>query len=163
MTIDLSDPGSIDAAYASAGALDAVVCTAGNVSFKSLAELTREDLLASFTDKALGQIELVRRGLPHVAETGSFTLTSGITARSAVLDGTAASMAAGAIESFVVAAAPELAPRRITAISPTVLSESAEAYDSYFPGYEPVPAEQVARAYVRAVEGRETGRVDPVS
>ena len=58
------------------------------------------------------------------------------------------------------AAAWEL-PRgiRINLISPTVLTESVEAYDCFFPGFESVPAATVAQAYRRSVEGVQSGRV----
>ncbi|MDA6870114.1 short chain dehydrogenase, partial [Escherichia coli] len=44
-------------------------------------------------------------------------------------------------------------------ISPTVLTESTEAYDGFFPGFESVPAATVAQAYRRSVEGVQSGRV----
>ena len=49
--------------------------------------------------------------------------------------------------------------QRINLISPTVLSESAVAYDGFFPGFESVPAATVANAYRRSVEGIQTGRI----
>jgi hypothetical protein len=60
---------------------------------------------------------------------------------------------------FVKAAATEL-PRglRINCISPTVLSESTD-YHAYFPGFTPVPAHEVAQAYVRAISNPGTGRI----
>jgi hypothetical protein len=48
---------------------------------------------------------------------------------------------------------------RINAVSPTLLTESAEAYGSVFPGFETVPAARVALAYQRSVEGAQTGKV----
>ncbi|HBM7612404.1 TPA: short chain dehydrogenase, partial [Enterobacter asburiae] len=44
-------------------------------------------------------------------------------------------------------------------ISPTVLTESVETYDGFFPGFESVPAATVAQAYRRSVEGVQSGRV----
>ena len=41
--LDLTDAGSIRAAYGEAGKLDAVVCTAGKVTFKLLADMTAAD------------------------------------------------------------------------------------------------------------------------
>lgn len=71
----------------------------------------------------------------------------------------AATINAG-LEGFVRAAACELERgQRINLISPTVLSESAEAYDGFFPGFESVPAATVANAYRRSVEGIQTGRI----
>ena len=63
------------------------------------------------------------------------------------------------VEGFVKASAVEL-PRgiRINCISPTVLAES-EAYHAYFTGFTPVPAAEVARAYLRAMSSPITGRI----
>jgi NAD(P)-dependent dehydrogenase (short-subunit alcohol dehydrogenase family) len=63
------------------------------------------------------------------------------------------------VEGFVKAAATEL-PRglRINCISPTVLSESAD-YHAHFPGFTPVPAREVAQAYLRAILNPGTGRI----
>ena len=66
----------------------------------------------------LSQVNLVRQALGHVAERGSFTLISGIVARDPIPAGTAASLANGAVEAFVRAAAIEIAPQRINAVSP---------------------------------------------
>jgi hypothetical protein len=40
-----------------------------------------------------------------------------------------------------------------------VVEESLPAYGPFFPGVEPAPAARVATAYVRAVEGAQTGQV----
>ncbi|MEV0068711.1 hypothetical protein [Amycolatopsis sp. NPDC050768] len=47
---------------------------------------------------------------------------------------------------------------RINCVSPTVLTEST-AYHPYFPGFTPVPAAEVAQAYLRAMANPVTGRV----
>jgi NAD(P)-dependent dehydrogenase (short-subunit alcohol dehydrogenase family) len=65
-----------------------------------------------------------------------------------------------ALNGFVTGAAVELQRGlRINAVSPTLLTESAEAYGSVFPGFETVPAARVALAYQRSVEGAQTGKV----
>jgi NAD(P)-dependent dehydrogenase (short-subunit alcohol dehydrogenase family) len=63
------------------------------------------------------------------------------------------------VEGFVKAAAVEL-PRgvRINCISPAVLAESV-AYHAYFTGFTPVPAAEVALAYLRAISNPITGRI----
>jgi NAD(P)-dependent dehydrogenase (short-subunit alcohol dehydrogenase family) len=63
------------------------------------------------------------------------------------------------VEGFVKAAAVEL-PRgiRINCISPTVLAESI-AYHAYFTGFTPVPAAEIAFAYLRAISYPITGRI----
>ncbi|WP_030197148.1 short chain dehydrogenase [Streptomyces sp. NRRL S-87] len=159
---DVTDPAQIGALYeaaTAAGPLDAVASAAGDVPYRPVAEMTPEDWTAAFRGKVLSQLELVRQGLGRVAPRGSFTLITGITARRPVPTATAAAMASGAVEAFVQAAAPEIAPLRINAVSPTVFTESLEAYGDFFPGFPPVPLAEVAQAYVRTIEGTETGRV----
>ncbi|TXS54230.1 short chain dehydrogenase [Streptomyces sp. t39] len=156
---DITDPAQITALYAEAGPVDAVVCAAGSVPYRPFAELTPDDFTDAFRGKVLGQIELVRQGLDHVAERGSFTLITGVLARVPILTGSAASMANGALEAFVRAAAVEIAPRRVNAVSPTVFTESLGDYGSSFPGMKPVPLAEVTEAYVRSVEGAQTGQV----
>lgn len=158
VTVDLRDPASIAAMYESVGTVDAVVSCAGHVTFKPLAELTREDYLHSIEDKVMGQVELVSQGLSHVTDGGSFTLTTGILAREPILTGSAAALANGALESYVMAAAIEM-PRgiRISCVSPTVLVE-AKGYHSYFPGWPQVTLADVANAYVKSVIGWSTGQ-----
>ncbi|MGI5472844.1 hypothetical protein [Streptomyces sp. CA-132043] len=103
--------------------------------------------------------ELVRQGLAHVAARGSFTLITGVLAHEPIRTGAAASLANGAVEAFVRAAAIEIAPHRVNAVSPTVFTESLDTYGDFFPGMGSVPLERVAQAYVRSVEGAQTGRI----
>jgi NAD(P)-dependent dehydrogenase (short-subunit alcohol dehydrogenase family) len=82
-----------------------------------------------------------------------------VLAREPIPTGSAASMADGALESFVRAAAIEIAPQRINAISPNVFTESLTDYADFFPGMGSVDLADVARAYVRSVEGAQTGQI----
>ncbi|KPI23263.1 hypothetical protein OV320_0778 [Actinobacteria bacterium OV320] len=157
--VDLTDPETVRGLYERTGRLDAVACAAGSTPYKPLGELTRDDYLSGFLNKALGQIELVRLGLPVIAPRGSFTLITGILAREPIVTSAAASTANGAVEAFVRAAALEAAPVRVNAVSPTVITEALDKYADFFPGFEPVPLERVVQAYVRSIEGAETGRV----
>lgn len=158
--VDLTDPASVAALYESVGTVDAVVCTAGVTPFKTLADLGRDDFLAGLTDKLLGQIELVRHGVTHLAEGGSFTLVSGVLAHDPIVTGAVASTVNGAVDAFVRAAAIEL-PRglRINAVSAEVFAEAWDAYGDFFPGHKPVPVADVALAFVKSVHGRQTGQV----
>ena len=124
-----------------------------------LAELDRADYLAGFIGKVLSQVDLVRIGTPYLRDGGSFTVTSGILAREPIATGAAASLANGAIEAFVLAAAAELTRGlRINAVSPSVLEE-ATAYHAAFPGFVPVTSQRVGQAFVKAVEGVLSGHV----
>lgn len=156
---DITDPAQVAEVYERAGRVDAVVSAAGSAPYKPVAELTPEDYLAAFRGKVLSQIDLVRQGIPRIAERGSFTLITGVLAREPIPTGSAASMANGAVEAFVRAAAIEIAPQRINAVSPTVFTESLAEYGDYFPGMPPVDLADVTQAYVRSVEGAQTGQV----
>lgn len=156
---DVADPAQVTELYERVGRVDAVVGAAGDVPWKPITEMTAADYEAGFRGKVLSQVELVRQGLGRVAERGSFTLITGVLAREPVPAGSASSMANGAVEAFVRAAAIEIAPRRINAVSPTVFTESLDDYGDFFPGMAPVDLADVARAYVRSVEGSQTGQV----
>ncbi|WP_314428206.1 short chain dehydrogenase [uncultured Microbacterium sp.] len=158
-SVDVRDPASIQRLFETVGQVDAVIAALGSVPFRPLSELERDDYLSAFRDKVLAQVDVVRIGTPFVRDGGSFTLTSGVLAREAIATGAAASLANGALESFVLAAATEL-PRgiRINAVSPSVL-EDAPSYHSSFPGFVPVASHRVGQAYVKSVRGVQTGRV----
>ena len=159
--VDIGDPGSIKALYARVGRVDAVVCAAGLVAFKPLADLTDADFSLSLASKLMGQVNLVRFGIASVADGGSFTLTAGLLAREPARSGAAVSLVNAGLEGFVRSAALEL-PRgqRINVVSPPNVSETLQAR-----GQDPkagLPAAQVARAYMASVEGKQTGAVlDP--
>jgi NAD(P)-dependent dehydrogenase (short-subunit alcohol dehydrogenase family) len=157
--VDLTDAASVENMFELVGKVDAVVACTGVVPFKPLADLSADDFSAGISDKVLGQVRLVQIGTPYVNDGGSFTLTTGVLAREPIGTGVVASLANGALESFVMAAAVEL-PRsiRINAVSPSVLEEATD-YHSYFPGFTRIPAEDVGQAYVKSVDGIQTGRV----
>lgn len=156
--VDIADPESIRAMYRSVGTVDAVVCAAGQARFAPLARLADEDFRFCLDNKLMGQVNLVRLGLDHVSDGGSFTLTSGVLARRPMPGSAAISLVNSALEGFVRAAALE-APRgiRVNAVSPPWVQETLRAL-----GMDPgqgVSAATVARCYVQSVEGRETGQV----
>ena len=155
-TVDILDPDSIGALYREVGPVDALACAAGPVPWLPVAELSHRNVLDGLAGKVVSQVELVRQGQATVA--GSFTLITGVTARDPLRTGSIASLANGAVEAFVRAAAIEL-DQRINAVSPTVFTESVEHYGDLFAGIEPVPVRRAALAYVRSIEGHQTGQV----
>ncbi|TCV92406.1 NAD(P)-dependent dehydrogenase (short-subunit alcohol dehydrogenase family) [Luteibacter rhizovicinus] len=160
LRVDIADPASVRALFEKTGPLDAIVCAAGSVHFGPLDTFTEEQFARGINDKLMGQVRLVREGVAHLRDGGSFTLITGILTDQPIVQGVSASMVNGAVEAFVRAAAIEL-PRgiRINAVSPTILTESMGSYGPYFRGFEPVPAARAALAFSRSVEGAETGRV----
>jgi NAD(P)-dependent dehydrogenase (short-subunit alcohol dehydrogenase family) len=107
----------------------------------------------------MGQINLVRAALPTIADRGSFTLISGVLTDEFTHASTIGTTINHMVEGFVKASATEM-PRgvRINCISPTVLTESV-AYHPFFPGFTPVPATEVALAYLRSISTPITGRI----
>lgn len=156
---DLTNAGSLRAVFERVGTFHAVACAAGDVFPGPIEHATDEQWEKSFASKAMGQINVVRAALPLLADKGSFTLISGILTDEPIAGGVIGATINGTIEGFVRAAAFEL-PRgiRINCISPTVLAESA-AYHPFFPGFPPVPASEVAMAYLRAISTPITGRI----
>lgn len=158
--VDLADPQQISALLDKAGALDAVACAAGATPFGPIRELDRDAWLPGLNSKLLGQVELVRQATDQVRTGGSFTLITGIIGREQIRNGSAAAAINGALEAWVAAAATELRGRqRINAVSPTVLTESLGRYGDFFPGFPSVAGADVGQAYVRSIEGVDTGRV----
>ncbi|TJZ77608.1 short chain dehydrogenase [Chitiniphilus eburneus] len=160
LRLDLTDFASVQQALRDAGPLDAVIAAAGNLHFAPLADFTPEQYGIGLADKLMGQVHLVLAGQHLLRDGGSFTLTSGILTEEPIRNGSSASMVNSAVEGYARAAAIEL-PRglRINVVSPNVLVESLPSYGPFFAGFEAVPAARVAQAYVRSVEGAQTGRV----
>ena len=158
--VDITSQQSVLSLFEKAGRVDAIVSATGNLFFGPLDTMTDRDFDQGLQDKLLGQIRLALTGQHYLNDGGSITLISGIVAHEPIAQGVNATTVNAGLEGFVRAAACEL-PRgiRINLISPTVLTESAIAYDAFFPGFESVPAASVAQAYRRSVEGIQNGRI----
>jgi NAD(P)-dependent dehydrogenase (short-subunit alcohol dehydrogenase family) len=157
---NMRDVKSLKSCFEKIGKADAIVCAAGSVHFGPWAEMTPEKFDIGLRDKLMGQVNTVLAGQEFLNDGGSFTLTSGILSEDPIQHGAAASLVNGALESFVRAAAIEL-PRglRINSVSPTVVTESLDSFGAYFRGYKAAPAREVALAYSKSVEGRQTGQI----
>jgi len=157
--VDITSPDSIRDMYLSVGEVDAVISATGETYFGPFKELTPQTNDLSINSKLKGQVNLVLIGQHFIKDGGSFTLTTGIIMEDPIIGGTSAAMVGGAIKSFVESAAIEL-PRgiRINNVSPNVLVESMDKYGPYFQGFVAVPGSKVAKAYVKSVEGAQTGK-----
>ena len=162
--VDITRMESVRALFAAVGKADAIVSAAGKVHFGPLAEMTSEQFQIGLHDKLLGQVHLALVAQHHLNDGGSITLTSGILSDDPIRYGAGASAVNAALEGFVRGAAIELRRGlRINAVSPTILQESLGAYGAYFIGFEAAPAQRVALAYARSVDGAQTGQVYKVS
>jgi len=158
ITVDLASPEAIERMFKKVGTVDAVVSVAGLAKFAPMDKLGEADYQFSLANKLMGQVNLVRLGIPWVRDGGSFTLTSGVLARTPMPGSAAISLVNAGLEGFMRAAALE-APRsiRVNVVSPPWVIETLRAL-----GMDPsggLPAATVARAYVTAVTGAMTGAV----
>jgi NAD(P)-dependent dehydrogenase (short-subunit alcohol dehydrogenase family) len=156
--VDIVSRESIERFYSEVKSFDALVCAAGEARFGPLERLTDEDFQLSLSSKLMGQVNLVRLGLRHAVDGGSFTLTSGVLSIEPVPGSAAISLVNAGVEAFGRAAALEM-PRnvRINVVSPPWLSETLTAM-----GRDPsggLPAAKVARAYVESIEGSANGQI----
>ena len=158
--VDIADGNSIHALFKKIGRFDALVSAAGKVHFGDFAAMTEREMQIGLLNKLMGQVNLVLIGRDHINDKGSFTLTSGLLNHDPIRDGAAASLVNGALDGFVVGSAIEM-PRglRINVVSPGVLIESLPVFGDYFRGFEAVSGKRVADAYVKSVEGLQTGKV----
>lgn len=157
--VDLEDSDSIRKMYSSTGKMDAIVSIAGEAKWAPFSELSEEDYYLGIRSKLMGQVNLVRIGTEFLNPGGSFTLSTGILADDPVLKTSSAAMVNGAIHSFVKAAALEIAPYRINAVSLGVVEDAYEKYKDYFPGHNPISTNEVVNAYLKSVLGAGSGEV----
>lgn len=159
--VDLADQASIKALFERTGKLDAVICAASRgVVFKPLSEMTTADYEASVQQKLFGQITLALEATKHLNDNGSITLTTGCMNVDPVKDGSAAAMVNNAVEGFVKAASLDLdRGLRMNVVSPDLLDVSLETYKDYFPGFNTVSGEKVAKTFRKSVYSIQTGQV----
>ncbi|HSN33761.1 MAG TPA: short chain dehydrogenase [Ideonella sp.] len=158
LAADIADPASLRALFAAAGPLDAIVGAAGQAKFQPLERLGDDDFAFSLANKLMGQVNLIRYGLPHLRDGGAIVVTSGVLSRAPTKGSAAISLVNAGLEGFVRAAALE-APRgiRVNVVSPPWVCETLRKL-----GMDEaigLPASVVAQAYVRALEGTMTGEV----
>ena len=157
--VDIASRESIEGLFQAVGPFDALVSAAGQTRFNPLEKLSDEDFQFCLANKLMGQVNLVRYGLAHVRDGGSFTLTSGVLTYEPIPGSSAISLVNGGLEAFARAAALEM-PRgvRVNAVSPPWVTETLVAMGSArnVPGGG-LPARDVARAYVESIEGNRNG------
>ena len=158
ITVDIENKTSITRMFEAIGRVDAVISAAGLAKFGPITSLTDADFALGLDSKLMGQVNLVRVGMDHVNDNGSFTLTSGILSHRPMKGSAAISLVNSAIEGFGRAAALEM-PRgiRINIGSPTWVVDTLKALKM-----DPsigTPVEVVARVYVQAFEGPMNGEV----
>jgi NAD(P)-dependent dehydrogenase (short-subunit alcohol dehydrogenase family) len=155
---DITDKASLEKAFAAIGKVDAIVSAAGGAVFKPFAALTDADFEKCLNDKLMGQVNVGRVGSQYVRPGGSITITSGVLAGEPMPGAAAISMVNAGLEGFGRAAALELGSEkiRVNVVSPPWVTETLIAY-KMDPAHGMLAAD-VAKAYVKSVEGDATGQ-----
>jgi NAD(P)-dependent dehydrogenase (short-subunit alcohol dehydrogenase family) len=155
---DLAHADSIRNVFHAIGKVDGIVSTAGAARFAPFGKLTDEDFRFSLANKLMGQVNLARIGLEYLNDKGSITLTSGILAHQPMAGSAVVSLVNAGLEGFACAAALE-APRgiRVNVVSPPWVTETLRALNM-----DPSlgkPAAEVAKVYIKSIEGEKSGEV----
>ena len=121
-TLDVLDRGAMADAFADLGSIDILVnaATGGARATGPFMQMDLEGFEGSFR-KLWGYVNSVRLGGGHLTENGCITLVSGSPARKCNPGMSAISTVGNAVEGFVRAVAPEIAPRRINVVSPGLI------------------------------------------
>lgn len=119
---DVRDPAALERVFAEHAPFDILVsaATGGERALGPFLDMDMDGYKASF-DKLWGYANVVRFGVPHMAEDGTIVLVSGAPARRAKPGQIALASVGGAVEAFVRGVAPEIAPRRINVVSPGLI------------------------------------------
>lgn len=119
---DVLDVDALQALFAEHAPFDILISTAtGGVRPRgAFLEMEMEGFQGAFA-KLWGYANVVRFGAGHMSEEGSIVLVSGSPARKPKPGQVALSAVGGAVEAFVRAVAPEIAPRRLNVVAPGVI------------------------------------------
>ncbi|MEV0766430.1 short chain dehydrogenase [Nocardia sp. NPDC050435] len=155
--VDLADPKSIQALFATVGDVDGVIAVAGSGRLAGLADSSDVEYFTGLDSKYLGQIHLVRQAARRVNDGGFVTITSGVVPSSEAGLSFAAAVNSG-LDGFVPAAAVEM-PRgiRVNSVSPGWISETLESMGR--DGAAGTPVSKVVAAYLGLIDATTTGRV----
>jgi NAD(P)-dependent dehydrogenase (short-subunit alcohol dehydrogenase family) len=121
VTVDLTDPASLDRLAEGIGDVDHLVFTAGeSLELAPLADLTPDIVNRFFQTRFVGALSAVRVFAPHITAGGSITLTSGTAAEQPGFGALPVSLC-GAMNVLTKALAFELAPIGVNAVAPGVV------------------------------------------
>jgi NAD(P)-dependent dehydrogenase (short-subunit alcohol dehydrogenase family) len=173
--LDITDEASVARFFDTSGGFDHIVSTAGDwgkARRGPFVEMDLDEAAALFHVRFWGNARLAKHGAPRLAEGGSLTLTSGMSAFSPQKGSTMATAMAGSIAHLVYGLAVELAPLRVNGVFPggvateiftglpTALREAEEQRFAAQPIARIARPEEVAEAYLYAMKcGYLTGQI----
>jgi NAD(P)-dependent dehydrogenase (short-subunit alcohol dehydrogenase family) len=156
--VDINDPASIGALYATISEVEAVISpSAGTLSYSTVSDLADEGIDRDLQSKLQGQVNFVRRGLSTVRPGGAFLLTGGIFAYDPWPKSSVIAMVSAGLEGFVRGAALDLRDKhQIVIVHPPAVREWATPMGM---DGSPLPsAETAAETYMMALESETTGQ-----
>ena len=176
VAVDVTDPASVDAAFADVEAVDHVVFTAGDWGGLRRAKIADLDLTAArslFAVRFWGALTVVKALQGRMPPGGSITLTDGMIAHRPSPGAAVSSAMAGAVEHLVRGLAVELAPIRVNGVCPglirtgvwdSIAPEAREAQFQQMTRRQPLPRigepDEAAQAYLYLMRaGYTTGQV----
>lgn len=120
--VDLTEQTSIEALFSATGAVDHLVLPGSDARFGGMRDLTIEQAQASMLSKFWGPYRAVRAA--SIAEGGSIVLFSGAASRRPSAGSASLTAINAAVEALGKALALELAPVRVNAVSPGLISDT---------------------------------------
>jgi NAD(P)-dependent dehydrogenase (short-subunit alcohol dehydrogenase family) len=164
-SVDVLDRAGLSRLFAEEGPFDILVnaATGGPRASGPFLQMDLDGFQGSFA-KLWGYTNSVRLGAEHMSEDGTIVLVSGYPARKCSPGAAAISTVGNAVEGFVRAIAPEIAPRRINVVSPGVIDTPMFSMDpdtrerflagatSNFPIPRPGEAHEVAQAILFLIQ-----------
>lgn len=169
--LDITDEDAVAAFFASSGSFDHVVTTAGDwgkARRGPFVEMDMDEADALFRVRFWGAAILAKHAAGHIRETGSVTLTSGMSAFRPQKGSVMATAMAGSVEHLTYGLAVELAPLRVNAVFPggvateifTGLPEEMRKTEEARFADQPLPRislpDEVAEAYLYAMKASYT-------
>ncbi len=120
--LDVLDRDAMAKLFAELGPYDILInaATGGERATGPFLQMDLDGFEGSFR-KLWGYVNTVRLGAQHLADDGCITLVSGSPARKCAPGMSAISTVGNAVEGFVRAVAPELAPKRINVVAPGII------------------------------------------
>jgi NAD(P)-dependent dehydrogenase (short-subunit alcohol dehydrogenase family) len=130
LSLDLSQPDTIDAALADVPGVDALVITAIEQGFNSLREFDIAGAIKSVTVKLVGYTETVRVLHDRFSPQASVVLFGGLAKERPYPGSTIVTAFNGGITGLIKTLAVEIAPHRVNAVHPGIVGDSPKWRDA---------------------------------
>ncbi|RYZ01498.1 MAG: SDR family oxidoreductase [Myxococcales bacterium] len=118
VSADITKEGDVSALFRGAERVDHVVVTAADLAYQPIVEFDVAAAQRALGSKLLGALLVAKHAAPRLPAHGSLTFTTGVASERPLPRGSLTATVNGGLHSFVRAAAIELAPIRVNALSP---------------------------------------------